>query len=52
MNGMKPADTGRSVQAGSSLLPSRSTFPLLTSHGAPPTVARTPVLPLPFGLSS
>ena len=46
MNGMKPADTGRSVHAGSSRLPSRTTLPLRTSHGAPFTVANTPVRPL------
>ena len=47
MNGMNPADSGRSVHVGSSRLPSRSTSPLRTSHGSPPAVASTPVRPLP-----
>ena len=50
MNGMNPAETGRSVHAGSSRLPSSTTSPLRTSQGAPPTVASTPVRPLSTGL--
>ena len=46
MNGMKPAEMGRSVHDGSSRLPSSTMFPLRTSQGEPFTVARIPVRPL------
>ena len=49
MNGMNPAESGSSVHAGSSRLPSSTTSPLRTSHGSPATVASTPVRPLPVG---
>jgi hypothetical protein len=49
MKGMKPAEMGSSVQAGSSRLASSTTSPLRTSQGWPATVATTPVRPLPVG---